>query len=190
VIKQNFGGTFKGLPEVPQDFNQAERSLRLAVTKRKISGGSRSMERFAQTADLRACSANLSATGTVGHRVFQASLDGEIRKWHIPAISFAPTADLNPYIEPENQLVNYGLIYQKFISNVPSPIQIFGKRNITVIPHERHRAVGKETGLTNHIERLNNTFRQRVSRLVRESLSFSKKLNNSLWGDLVLHSWL
>ena len=50
----------------------------------------------------------------------------------------------------------------------------------TVIPHERHRAVGKETGLTNHIERLNNTFRQRVSRLVRESLSFSKKLNNHI----------
>jgi len=38
-----------------------------------------------------------------------------------------------------------------------------------VIPHKRHRAIGKETGLTNHIERLNNTFRQRVSRLVRES---------------------
>ena len=33
----------------------------------------------------------------MGKRVFQASLDGEIRKWHIPAISFAPTADLNPY---------------------------------------------------------------------------------------------
>jgi len=43
-----------------------------------------------------------------------------------------------------------------------------------------HRAVGKETGLTNHIERLNNTFRQRVSRLVRASLSFSKKLNNHI----------
>jgi transposase len=39
-------------PEVPQDFNQAERSLRLAVTKRKVCGGSRSMDRFAQTADL------------------------------------------------------------------------------------------------------------------------------------------
>ena len=39
-------------PEVPQDFNQAERSLRLAVTKRKVSGGSRSMDRFAETADL------------------------------------------------------------------------------------------------------------------------------------------
>jgi len=50
----------------------------------------------------------------------------------------------------------------------------------TVIPHKHHRAVGKATGLTNHIERLNNTFRQRVSRLVRESLSFSKKLNNHI----------
>jgi insertion element IS1 protein InsB len=48
----------------------------------------------------------------------------------------------------------------------------------TVIPSKRHRAVGKETGQTNHIERLNNTFRQRISRLVRSSLSFSKKFNN------------
>ncbi len=39
-------------PEIPPDNNQAERSLRLAVTKRKVSGGSRAMERFAQTADL------------------------------------------------------------------------------------------------------------------------------------------
>jgi insertion element IS1 protein InsB len=29
---------------------------------------------------------------------------------------------------------------------------------------------------TNHFERFNNTLRQRVSRLVREALSFSKKL--------------
>ena len=48
----------------------------------------------------------------------------------------------------------------------------------TVIPHKRHRAVGKDSGQTNHIERLNNTFRQRLSRLVRKSLSFSKKLDN------------
>ena len=39
-------------PNIPPDNNLAERSLRLAVTKRKVSGGSRSMERFKQTANL------------------------------------------------------------------------------------------------------------------------------------------
>ena len=39
-------------PSVPPDNNLAERSLRLAVTKRKVSGGSRSMARFKQTANL------------------------------------------------------------------------------------------------------------------------------------------
>ena len=39
-------------PEVPPDNNLAERTLRLAVTKRKVSGGSRSMERFKDTANL------------------------------------------------------------------------------------------------------------------------------------------
>jgi transposase len=39
-------------PEIPPDNNLAERSLRLAVTKRKVSGGSRSMSRFEETADL------------------------------------------------------------------------------------------------------------------------------------------
>jgi IS1 family transposase len=48
----------------------------------------------------------------------------------------------------------------------------------TVIPSKRHRPVGQETGQTNPIERLNNTFRQRISRLVRQSLSFSKKMEN------------
>ena len=50
----------------------------------------------------------------------------------------------------------------------------------TVFPKNRHRAVAKNTGLTNHIERLNNTFRQRISRLVRKTLSFSKKLENHM----------
>ena len=39
-------------PEVPPDNNLAERALRLAVTKRKVSGGSRSLERFQHTANL------------------------------------------------------------------------------------------------------------------------------------------
>jgi insertion element IS1 protein InsB len=45
-----------------------------------------------------------------------------------------------------------------------------------VIPVERHRAITKKARKTNHIERFNNTLRQRVSRLVRETLSFSKNL--------------
>ena len=39
-------------PSVSPDNNLAERSLRLAVTKRKVCGGSRSMARFKQTANL------------------------------------------------------------------------------------------------------------------------------------------
>lgn len=43
------------------------------------------------------------------------------------------------------------------------------------MPKDTHSKVGKETGLTNHVERLNNTLRQRISRFVRKALSFSKK---------------
>lgn len=50
----------------------------------------------------------------------------------------------------------------------------------TVLPSQRHRAVGKDSGQTNHIERFNGTLRQRVSRLVRKTLSFSKKLENHI----------
>ncbi|BAP55298.1 IS1 transposase [Thioploca ingrica] len=44
----------------------------------------------------------------------------------------------------------------------------------------RHRIVGKGTGKTNHIDRFNNTLRQRISRLGRKTLAFSKKLENHL----------
>ena len=43
-----------------------------------------------------------------------------------------------------------------------------------VIPEEQHTAVGKETGETAHVERWNNTLRQRLGRFVRKALSFSK----------------
>lgn len=49
-----------------------------------------------------------------------------------------------------------------------------------VLPSQRHCVVGKATGLTSDIERFNNTLRQRVSRLVRQTLSFSKKLANHI----------
>jgi insertion element IS1 protein InsB len=50
----------------------------------------------------------------------------------------------------------------------------FWKAYQLVIPSDQHQAVGKESGLTNHVERWNNTLRQRLGRFVRESLSFSK----------------
>jgi IS1 family transposase len=43
-----------------------------------------------------------------------------------------------------------------------------------VILEEHHSAVGKETGETAHVERWNNTLRQRLARFVRMTLSFSK----------------
>ncbi len=49
-----------------------------------------------------------------------------------------------------------------------------------VIPQAQHHVITKKARKTNHIERLNCTLRQRVSRLVRSTLSFSKKLNNHI----------
>ena len=43
-------------------------------------------------------------------------------------------------------------------------------------PAERHKAMIKQARTTNHIERFNNTWRQRVARLGRETLSCAKKL--------------
>jgi insertion element IS1 protein InsB len=49
-----------------------------------------------------------------------------------------------------------------------------------ILDSDKHISAGKEKGYTNHIERFNNTLRQRCSRLVRETLSFSKKIENHI----------
>jgi len=50
-----------------------------------------------------------------------------------------------------------------------------------VIPEKQHQIVSKQSHRkNNHIERFNCTLRQRVSRLVRKALSFSKKLKNHI----------
>ena len=43
-----------------------------------------------------------------------------------------------------------------------------------VIDSGKHCSVGKESGETAHVERWNNTLRQRISRYIRKTLSFSK----------------
>ena len=56
----------------------------------------------------------------------------------------------------------------------------FWEAYAAILPSKRHRPSGKESGQTNHIERFYNTLRQRCSRLVRKTLSFSKKLANHI----------
>lgn len=66
----------------------------------------------------------------------------------------------------------------------------FQKAYQTIFYADKLHQVGKDSGQTNHIERFNNTLRQRISRLVRETLSFSKKLINhigSIW--LFIHHY-
>ena len=63
----------------------------------------------------------------------------------------------------------------------------FWKAYRAVLPDAQHQAVGKGSGLTAHIERFNNTLRQRLARLVRQTLSFSKSHHMHL---VCLHRFL
>lgn len=49
-----------------------------------------------------------------------------------------------------------------------------------VIPTAQHRSISKLAHQTDHVERFICTFRQRVSRLVRSTLVFSKEVENHL----------
>ena len=56
----------------------------------------------------------------------------------------------------------------------------FWQADAKVLSAKRHRAVGKQSGRTSYIQRFNNTLRQRVSRGVPKTLSFSKSLENHI----------
>jgi IS1 family transposase/transposase-like protein len=56
-----------------------------------------------------------------------------------------------------------------------------------VFPQETHQCVGKETGLTAHVERWNLTLRQSLARFVRKTLSFSK---SDLYHQAVLSTFI
>jgi IS1 family transposase len=59
-----------------------------------------------------------------------------------------------------------------------------------VPPAEQRTAAGKESGLTAHVERWNNTLRQRLGRFVRKSLSFSTSdMMHELCLRLFLHDY-
>ena len=59
-----------------------------------------------------------------------------------------------------------------------------------VLDQKHHQACAKQEGQTNHIERFNLTLRQRLARLVRKTLSFSKSLFMHILSiRLFLHSY-
>jgi insertion element IS1 protein InsB len=60
----------------------------------------------------------------------------------------------------------------------------FWKAYASIFTPGLHQSVGKETGEAVHMERWNNTLRQRVGRMVRKTLSSSKDAN---WHDGVIH---
>jgi insertion element IS1 protein InsB len=75
---------------------------------------------------------------------------------------------------------------RKLWAKIPLPVRQHGLFHTdhweayqTVIPEQRHLYSTKKKW-TNHVERFNCTLRQRVSRFVRETLSFSKTLTNHI----------
>jgi len=66
----------------------------------------------------------------------------------------------------------------------------FWRAYALVVPEGQHVACGKESGQTAHVERFNNTLRQRLARFVRDTLSLSKKrLMHKVCLYLFLHDY-
>jgi insertion element IS1 protein InsB len=104
------------------------------------------------------------------------------KQWIWLALDVSTREIVGAYIGDRSELGAQGLwnslpaVYRQFAIAYTDFWNAYG----LVFPSERHQAVGKESGKTSYIERFNCTMRQRVSHLVRKTLSFSKKLENHI----------
>jgi IS1 family transposase len=89
-------------------------------------------------------------------------------------------------IEAEPLVTNSGSKYRPPIARHIAESDFWEAYQL-VIPSQQHTAAGKERGLTAHVERWNNTLRQRLGRFVRKSLSLSK---SDLMHDICLRLFL
>jgi transposase len=78
-------------PHIPPDNNLAERLIRLAVTKRKVCGGSRSLLRFEQTADLLSVIQTCRRQGRSALSFFQQALMAYHDKVPTPSLIPVPS---------------------------------------------------------------------------------------------------
>jgi len=87
-------------PEVSPDNNRAERSLRLGVTKRKVSGGSRSLTGFVHTANLLTV---IQSCRAQGRSVLDFLSQALVRVHHKldEVVSLIPTADSSFFVNPQ-----------------------------------------------------------------------------------------
>jgi IS1 family transposase len=67
-------------------------------------------------------------------------------------------------------------VYQEYAVSYTDHYAVY----MGIIPSAQHRPISKLARKTNHVERFNCTLRQRVSRLVRATLSFSTKLSHHM----------
>ena len=106
----------------------------------------------------------------------------ENKQWIWLALDVATQEIVGVYVGDRSRQGAQGLwdalptVYQQCAVSYPD----FWSAYDEVCPSKWHHSVGKETGKTSYIERFNCALRQRVSRLVRKTLSFSKKLENHI----------
>ncbi|WP_445299831.1 IS66 family transposase [Microcoleus sp. AT13-A5] len=109
-------------PSLPPDNNLAERSLRLAVTKRKVSGGSRSMKGFEETADLLSVIQTCRFQARSVMTFFREALYAHSCDLTMP-LAHSPFSDLNPYLKSQISNLKSPISNLKSqISNLQSPI--------------------------------------------------------------------